>query len=827
MRTANPRSPICNLIFAICNLKSPLRVCLSALVPSWFLLATLTQAATLSVYPPDANLSTSASRQSIIVQLTNDDGTTTDVTSQSTFTLQNPTLAKLDKNTLTPLSDGATKLTIKYKSLSQSLPVTIKNAKLDRPISFKLDVMPVISQAGCNVGSCHGSARGKDGFHLSLFGYDPDGDYDRITREQATRRLNLSIPEDSLFLQKAIGSVAHTGGKRFETNSESYKAIFRWIDGGAQADPERIAHVTGVEIYPPESLLRGPGVAQQLGVRAKYSDGTERDVTPLAVYISNNDASAAVSKEGIVTAVTPGESFILARFSTFTVGTQVLIIPKDAPASTPELAENNYIDHLINAKLRKMRITPAPLCSDEAFLRRACIDITGQLPTREEYDTFLASKDPSKREKLVDELLSRKEFVEIWVMKFAELLQIRSNNDRVSYKAALRYYDWLDQRISHNVPFDQIVQELLSATGGSFSNPAANYYQVETDPLKIAENTAQVFMGMRIQCAQCHNHPFDRWTMNDYYSFVSFFTQIGRKKGEDPRETIVFNSGGGEHAHPITKKPLPPRFLGAEEPDAKERDRRVLLAKWLASPKNPYFAKNLANIVWSHFFGRGIINPVDDARISNPPSNPELLAALGEKFTDYHYDFKRIVRDICLSRTYQLSAETNPTNELDERNFSHSAIRRLRAEVLLDCISQVTDTKDKFKGLPVGSHAVQIADGQVSTYFLTTFGRATRETACSCEVSMEPNLSQALHLLNGDTVNQKCKSGGVVSKLLAQKKTPDQILDELYLRTLTRHPTPEEISLLNSLMTQEKDPKKFLEDTFWALLNSQEFIFNH
>lgn len=810
-----------NLRFAICDW-------IFAVLAAGVLGVSSVANAGIAVYPPQVNLEGASDAQAIIVQETSPDGVTSDVTGQCKLSLDQG-VAKINRDTLTPLSDGAGKLTIRYQNESVTIPILVKNASLKRPISFKLNVMPTLSHAGCNVGACHGAARGKDGFRLSLFGFDPDGDYERVTREQANRRINLSIPEDSLLLQKATGSVAHTGGKRFPADSTSYQTIYQWIDAGAPQDPANVAQVTGVEIYPPQMLLRGTGSSQQLSVRAKYSDGTDRDVTDLAVFISNNDSSAVLSKEkdGLVTAASPGEAFIIARFATFTVGTPIIVIPKNAPSSMPTLPENNYIDHLVNAKLAQMRITPSPLCSDEAFLRRACIDITGELPTLEEYDAFIASKDPHKREKLVDELLSRKEFVEIWVMKFAELLQIRSNNDRVSYKAAIRYFDWLDERISHNVPMDQIVQELLSATGGSFANPAANYYQVETDPQKIAENTAQVFMGMRIQCAQCHNHPFDRWTLNDYYSFTAFFTQIGRKKGEDPRETIVYNRGSGEVPHPVTKKALPPKFLGAEEPDAKARDRRVLLAKWLASPKNPYFARNLANIVWSHFFGRGIVEPVDDARISNPPSNAQLLDALAEHFTSYHYDFKRLVRDICLSRTYQLAAETNPTNEQDERNFSHGAIRRMRAEVLLDCISQVTDTKDKFKGLPLGARAVQIADGQVSTYFLTTFGRAKRESACSCEVSMEPNLSQALHLLNGDTVNQKVKSGGLVKKLLAEKKTPQQVIDELYLLTLTRHPTPDETKALTDLMAGEKDKQHFLEDAFWALLNSQEFIFNH
>jgi len=352
---------------------------------------------------------------------------------------------------------------------------------------------------------------------------------------------------------------------------------------------------------------------------------------------------------------------------------------------------------------------------------------------------------------------------------------------------------------------------------------------VDTDAQKLAENTAQIFMGMRIQCSQCHNHPFDRWTLNDYYGFAAFFAQVGRKRAEDPREYIVTNSGGGEVKHPVTGQVMKPKFLGGEEPDTKGKDRRAVLAKWLASPENPYFAKNLANIVWAHFFGRGIIEPADDVRISNPASNPELLEALGERFQNYKYDFKRLVRDICTSRTYQLAAETNPTNEEDVRNFSHGGIRRVRAEVLLDVISQVTGSQEKFRGLPQGARAVQIADGQTSNYFLTTFGRATRETVCSCEVSMEPNLSQALHLLNGSTVQQKIAAGGVIQKMLKEKKTPQDVVADLYLRCLSRKPSGAEAAKLNELLSEApaKEQPKVLDDLFWALLNSQEFIFNH
>jgi hypothetical protein len=782
--------------------------------------------AALQVFPPDVKLFTARARQTIVVQAQYADGITRDVTAQAKAALANPAFARLDNNALTPLADGATELKVEFGGKAVSVPVSVKDTKADRPISFKLDVMPVFMRAGCNQGSCHGAARGKDGFRLSLFGFDPDGDHYRLTREFNGRRINLALPAESLLLEKATGKVPHTGGQRIKEGDAYHKTIIRWLEANVPLDPPTVATPVAVELYPRGAVLDGKGATQQMNVRARYSDGTERDVTSLALFLSNNDTSAKISPDGVVTAGDRGEAFVMARFSTFTVGTQVIVLPKGLQFTFPQVAENNYIDALVNAKLKKLRIAPSELCTDEVFLRRAYIDVIGVLPTVEEYDRFMSSKAPNKRELLVDELLGRKEFAELWVLKWAELLQIRSSN-QVSYKAMLLYYNWLQDKIARNVPTNEWVQELLAASGGTFKNPATNYYQNETDILKVSENVAQVFMGMRIQCAQCHNHPFDRWKMDDYYSFAAFFSQIGRKGTDDPRETIVFNSAGGEVAHPVTRQVMAPAFLGGGKADVAGKDRRAVLAKWLASPDNPYFATNLANIVWAHFFGQGIIDPVDDVRVSNPASNPELLAELGKRFTSYKYDFKKLVRDICTSRTYQLATQANPSNEGDTRNFARAAVRRIKAETFLDCISLVTETKNKFPGLPLGARAVQIADGGISTYFLSTFGRATRETVCSCEVKLEPTLSQSLHLLNGDTTTQKIAAGNLVGRRLAEKKVPAQIIEELYLRCLCRKPTAEESAKLLALVNALPDKKQALDDVFWSLLNSREFMFNH
>jgi hypothetical protein len=778
----------------------------------------------LDVYPPDVQLDNARSRQRFIAVATRPDGVTQDVTAKARAVLADAKPAKLEGTTLVPLADGRTRLEVEFAGRKVVVPVTVRQASVSPPVSFKLDVVPVFMRAGCNTGSCHGSARGKDGFRLSLFGFDPDGDYFRLTREVGFRRINLALPEESLLLEKASGVVPHSGGKRFDAQSPYHAALLEWLRNGAPADPAPPPEVRSLELFPRQVVLEGEQT-QQMIVRANYSDGSRRDVTDLAVFLSNNDNSAPVGPTGLVKSAKRGEAFVLARFATKTVGSQVLVLPAGLEYVPPQEPPANYVDELVGAKLRKLRILPSGTASDAVFLRRVTLDITGRLPTEEEYHAFLGDKDPARRSKLVDRLLERKEFAEIWAMKWAELLMIKSTN-QVSYKSAFLYANWLTERISKGEPLDQMVRELLSARGGTFDNPATNFYQVETDTLKTSENVAQVFLGLRIQCAQCHNHPFDRWTMNDYYSFAAFFAQIGRKQGEDYRETVVFNRADGNVTHPVSGRVMEPQFLGGPPADCKGRDRREVLAEWLTAPDNPYFAPSVANRVWAHFFGIGICEPVDDIRVSNPPSNPELMEALGKKLVEYKYDFRKLVRDICASRTYQRTTQPNATNADDQRNFAHGRVRRIQAEMLLDCISQVTDTKDKFRGLPLGARAVQIADGETSNYFLTTFGRSPRESVCTCDVKTDPTLSQALHLLNGDTVGEKIRSGGAVKKLLDAGKSTEDVIRTLYVRCLSREPEFEELQRVAKLVDNDKK-EQALEDVFWALLNSREFLFNH
>lgn len=786
----------------------------------------------LEVYPAAINLTTSADAQCVVVRARRADGVTLDLTGKAVYTVEDPAIAEVHAGVLTPRADGQTTLIVEHRGQRTRVPVKVERSGEDRPVSFRLDVLPVFAKTGCNNGSCHGSARGQDGFNLSLFGFDPAGDFHRILREQPGRRVNLADTERSLLLTKAVGAVPHTGGKLFDTDHRFYGTIKAWLDHGAPDDPADVATVTDLEVFPQDIVLEGAGTTQRITVRAHYSDGSDRDVTDLAVLMSSNDVSASIDDAGVITAGKRGEAFVMARFDAHTVGTPVIVVPKGSGDGYPDrLASANYIDDRVNAKLRKMRIVPSDTCDDATFARRAYIDIVGQLPPVDELDAFVADQGADKRAKLVDRLLERKEFVDIWAMKWAERLQIQSGNanqGEMSPKAAVLYFEWLKAQLAEDRPINDVVHDLLASQGGTFEHPATNFYQAEQDTLKLSENVVQVFIGARMQCAQCHNHPFDRWTMDDYYGFTAFFAQIGRKRGDDPRERIVYNRNNGEVKHPLDGRDMQPTFLGGESVQVpRGTDRRVVLADWLTAPENRAFNRNLANFVWEHFFGRGITHPIDDVRISNPPVNAPLLDALADRLVQTDYDVKQLIRDICASNAYQRSTRANATNRDDTTNFSRAQVRRIRAEVLLDCISQVTRTRDDFRGLPEGARAVQIVDGRTSTYFLTTFGRATRETVCTCEVVMEPNLSQALHLINGNTTNNKIRQGKLVERLLKDGKTPAEVIDYLYRAAFARPPTQAEQERLLGMVASSENRQQALEDVFWALLNAKEFIFNH
>jgi hypothetical protein len=705
------------------------------------------------------------------------------------------------------------------------------------PVSFRLDVMPVFFRAGCNSGGCHGAAIGKDGFHLSLFGYDPAGDYYRLTQQIVGRRVDLSVPEQSLLLLKATGMVPHSGGRRFKADSELYKTLRTWIQQGAPDDTDKVATVTGISIVPDKVVFNGKITKQPLQLVAKYSDGTSRPVNQLGLYLTNNKATADIDDNGMVTAGTRGDTFVFARFAKYTAGAEIIVLPKDKKFKWPNVVETNYIDKVVDTKLQQLRILPSGIASDEEFVRRVYFDLIGLPPTPDEFRTFVASKEKDKRAKLIDILLTRDEFNDLWATKWAEMLKIVSDNNSsfgTDRKAAYDYYEWIREQVKKNTPLDQFARLQIASKGSNLQDPAVNLYtmlpQGQYDPKAVAQDITQIFTGMRIQCAQCHNHPFDRWTQDDYYSFVSFFTGVKRKVASEARELYVYDDPNAPPAkHLLTGEVMPAKFLGGASPDVKGKDPRTALAEWLTAKENPLFRQNMANRVWEHFMGRGIVDPVDDVRISNPPSNRELIEALGQHLADYDFDLKRLIRDICNSRTYQLTSNTNETNKDDTQMFSHSRLRRLRADVLLDSIAQITKTPSTFNEEPAGIRATQLYEGsrRSGSYFLKTFGLSQRDSVNVSETRSEPTLAQALHMVNGDTIQGKITRSPVIQEMLDQKKKPEEIVDELFIRSVSRKPSEAEKKKMMTLVQPTPTDRKAYEDVFWALLNSTEFSFNH
>lgn len=790
-------------------------------------------AASLEVFPREVELSTARDRQRLVVQLVGDDGVTRDVSAEAAVAPASDAVAAWEGGALAPRGDGATVARVSFEGLEAEVAVRVADAGQTPPVSLRRDVQPILMKAGCNAGRCHGAARGKDGFQLSLFGFDPVGDHRRLTTELPGRRVNAARPEASLLVTKAVGLAPHSGGKRFAEDHPWRDDVVRWIEEGAADDPGA-PEVVRLEVFPPAAVLPAGGSGgadptQRLVVRAVYADGTDRDVTDLAVYLSNNDGTAKVSPTGEVRGGARGEAFVMARYATHTEGMRVVVAPAEPVDDTAWPEPAGEVDRLIHAKLRRLRVSPAPPCDDERFLRRVSIDLTGLTPTAERHAAFVADSRPDKRERLVEELLATDDFVDLWAMRFGELLKIRTSN-QVSYKALLGFHNWVRDRVARGEPLDRMLAEVLTATGGTFDSPPTNFFQIEANTQLLAENVAQSYLGARVQCAQCHNHPFDRWTTDDYYGFAAFFSQVGFKQSADPREFVVYNRGEGEAKSIVDGRAVPPKPLGAPATPVGDRDRRAALAEWIVSDENPAFSRNLANVVWAHHFGRGIVEPVDDVRISNPPTNPELLDYLAGRLRESGYDLRALVREIVLSSAYQASTACEEQDAAAQvvaaANFAHAQVRRMRAEALLDSVSLVTGSVDRFPRLPIGARSIEIADGAVSNYFLTTFGRAPRDTVCACEVDSQPTLSQAFHLLNGEATNAKVVDGALVPRLLDAGQTPAEVIERLHVLCYARRPRDEEAARLLASVDPGA-PAESLEDVFWALLNSKEFLFNH
>ena len=810
-------------------LKSALSQTVLLLLLSAFALSQAAHADELRIFPEHIDIHPLSTSQSVVVTLTDARGLTRDVTAEAKVTMENASLARWQSGTLTPLASGSTRLVVNHAGLSVTANVKVTRSAETAAPSFQNEVVPVLMRYGCSTGSCHGATRRKDGFRLSLFVYDPDADHFRLTREFVNRRVNVALPEDSLLLKKGAGTVPHGGGKKLTPDDANFTLLRDWIAAGAPKGHSDEAHLSSVSVFPAELTLDAAGQSHRLVVMGSFTDGSQRDVTHLSILESSDDSIASVTREGVVTSHRRGEVFISVRLPAFISGVRVDVVPGQQPPT--KLAKGwNFIDEAVYTRLSKLRMTPAEVCSDDDFVRRIFIDTIGLLPTLAEYEQFQNDTRSDKRARLVDSLLARPEFTDLWTMKWGERLQARSivSASASHQKATVRYTAWLHRQIETETPMNEVIHRLIAAKGTWIENPETNFYR-ERDPKLLMENMSQLFLGARIQCAQCHNHPFDRWTQNDYYGMVAFFARTQKKSCEDMMDVLVYEAPSGETSHPVTQKQIAPKFLGGALATTADRERRTVLADWLTAPDNRLVARNLANIYWQHFFGVGIIDPVDDARVSNPPSNSELLDALAARLVAVGFKPRAFIRDILLSRTYQHSSLDNETNRADTRNFSHSYPRRILAEVLWDCLTQATGYfEDGFFFERPGTRAVQIGDGGITTTFLSTFGRSKRETPCTCEVKSQPTLSQALNLINGTSITHCIERGKNLPAWTAQEKDPQQIILNLYLTSLSRLPSESETAaFIEVLRTHKGGPKTALQDIFWAVLNSNEFIFNH
>ncbi len=739
-----------------------------------------------------------------------------------------------EEGLVTPLKDGdATIEATAAAGQKNQLKIHVEGFTQQPAINFGNEIVPIFTKLRCNSGACHGKASGQNGFRLSLLGFYPNDDYEFLVKEDRGRRMFPASPDDSLLLTKAIGESPHGGGKRVKKDSYEHRKIRTWIAQGMPLGSADDRYVAGIEVLP-KGRVMARGADQQITVVAKYSDGTTEDVTQMTLFEANDAEMAEVTGEGLVkTLDLSGEVAIMARYqgqsatfrSTIPLGAEVKSWPKP----------RNYIDEAVFGKLKVLGIPPSPVCDDSTFLRRVSIDIAGRIPTQEEVSAFLADTNPDKRDKLIDHLLDSPDYADYFANKWNMVLRNKQRaND--SKPATYAFYRWIWKSLYENKPYDQFVGDILSASGDARFNPAVVWFREVDQPTEQVEDTAQLFMGLRIQCARCHHHPFERWSMNDYYGLQAFFSRVGRKNvtgstnsGRDKR--IFHNDGIATARNPRNGQNMKPAGLGAEPYEIPaDRDPRTYLVKWMSRKDNTFFAPSLVNRYWKHFFDRGIVEPEDDMRETNPPSNPELLSALSKNFIDSGFDLKQLVRSICQSTTYQLSSLPNEHNLKDKQNYSRYYPKRLTAEVLYDSFHQVTGSTQRFGTLPEGTKALQLPDPAIGPYFLKVFGQPQADTACECERSQEANLAQSLHLLNSTEVQNKIGGGtSRAAKFAADKELAhDEKIRQLYRWVYSRHPDEAEMKIaLAHLAKHEKDPKAAYEDIVWALVNTKEFLFNH
>ncbi|MGV3756398.1 MAG: DUF1549 and DUF1553 domain-containing protein [Verrucomicrobiota bacterium] len=715
-------------------------------------------------------------------------------------------------------------------------------AESARPLNFVNDIVPILTKSSCNSGGCHAKAvTGQRGFRLSLLGFEPEEDYEHIVKEGKGRRVFQSAPEQSLFLLKAANIVPHGGGKKLDPNSEGYRTIVRWISQGMPYGSTNDAQLVGIEVSPNRLSMKSK-TEQQLKVIARYSDGTDRNVTHMALYEPNDKSMAETTEEGLIkTSDIPGNVAVMVRYAG-KVSVSSISIPLGAPVDRLPPAKN-FIDQHVFANLKQIGVPPSPVCDDATFLRRVSLDIAGRLPTTEETQSFLASKEPNKRDLAIESLLNSPDYADYFANKWTALLK-NKRDDTADITANFAFHAWMRDSLLANKRYDDLVRQILGATGTIVANPAVAWYKRVKEPTQQLEDVAQLFLGVRMQCAQCHHHPFERWSQQDYYSLSAFFSLVGRKPTAIADEDLIYHKRGiAQTENKKTRLPVKPAGLGQPTLDIPpDEDPRLKLADWMSEKSNPFFAKSLVNRYWKHFFKRGLIEPEDDIRDTNPATNPELLDALAKHFIESGFDLKAVVRAITQSQTYQLSAFPNEHNAIDSQNFSHYYPKRMQAEVLLDAIDQVTGAKSDFADLPAGTRAISLPDNSYNraSPFLKVFGRPEGASVCECERVQSSSLAQSLHLMNASDVKAKLTASNGRAEQLAKSDKPDpQRIREIYLAAFSRQPAPEEVRIAENYLNQPRmdaqgkpldslrAKRQGYEDLLWAIINTKEFLYNH
>jgi len=793
----------------------------------------------LAVYPAKVTLKGMDDSAQLILSASLAGGRLQDLTGDIKYEVTNPGIVRVTTSgRVMPLANGSTEIKAVYGDKIAKLTVTTESCDVSLPINFPNQIVPIFTKLGCNSGGCHGKSGGQNGFAISLLGFVPEMDYQSLVKEARGRRLFPAAPDHSLLLLKATGVMAHGGGKRMETGSDEYKLVRRWIDAGMPYGNKEDPTVTKISVYP-ESRILSRNNRQQFAVFAHYSDGSVLDVTQRAQYDSNDQEIAVVDGAGLVrTLELSGQAAIMARYQA-QVAVFRAVVPLGAKVPDYKFEAVTAIDRSIQKKWQELGIMPSELCSDEVFIRRVYLDLTGSLPTPSKLRAFLANNDPGKRDKLVDTLLESPEYTYLFANKWADILRVKRRGDPDRAQGTFAFHNWIREAIARDLPYDQFVRAILSATGQESQNPPTVWYKELQSPQQFVDDTAQVFLGLRIACAQCHHHPYEKWSQDDYWGLAAFFGRIGRKnvvipgvQAQQSPHQIIYTTAGGGVTNLRTGQAAKITPLDGEPMEvAPGMDPRQKLSDWMAEAKNPFFARAVANRYWAHFFGRGIVDPIDDMRVTNPPSNPELLDALAKELVDSKFSLKHLIRTICKSRTYQLSAVPNDFNKHDKQAYARYYPRRMSAEVLFDAVNTVTNGPAGFGGLPADKYApnraIMLPDESFSSYFLDVFGRPQRISACECERVSEANLAQALHLLNSQEVQSKLSRPGGRADLLARDPRSDaEKVEELFLWAFARRPNAEHLRLaLDHINRNLQNRKGAYENILWALINTKEFVF--